>query len=491
MEGGSWSSEPARIFRKGKRDDGGTLRRFESVAPHADQAQASLDASSPAVLEGRTLFPSTVEQPDAVGRVLVSGHNNPKLGRRVMRGAWAGMPLLHLTLEERATCPRSCAQWRSCYGNAMHLARRHAHGPALERRLGADLTALALEHPRGFVVRLHTLGDFYSAAYAARWAIWLGMHPELRIFGFTAHARDSEIGRFLAWMNAEHPTRCAIRFSRAGGASEPMGAATIWRQAEAPVLPEGIVCPAQTGARECCGTCGLCWAQGARGKTIVFVGHGMRRRGREPAPRETAPREKGDPMSEKAAPWPEGKLQIFLAMAPPKAWSKLQWETVCRLSADGTSYRVVATTAGLSHNAVIGIGHRRGFPARPSPILPKGYSSKPRAPKPPAQQRDRLVNTKRKPMPVLAAPPPAPRVEAPRRVLAPREAGTCRYPFGEVGEASFRFCEAAALAKSSYCPEHHARCYTRTPAELQRAADVARQVVGTPLHRPYVTPRAA
>lgn len=198
-------------------------------------------------------------------------------------------------------------------------------------------------------------------------------------------------------------------------------------------------------------------------------------------------------MTDKAAPWPEGQLQIFLAMPPPKRWSALQWEVVCRLSADGTSYRIAAATAGVSHNALIGIARRRGFPARPSPILPRGYSSKPSAPKPPAQQRDRLVNTKRKPMPVLAAPPPVapPPRPVPRQVLAPREAGTCRYPIGEVGAASFRYCDAPALAKSSYCPEHHARCYTRTPAELQRAAAVARQVVGTPDHRPYVTPRAA
>ena len=278
-KGGALCAETDGVaFRRGGRGDGGALRRFEAVAPHADREQAALPAASLPVIEARTVFPSTVVEAGAPGRVLVSGHNNPKLGRRVTRGIWAGMPIFHLTLEERATCPHECHVWRECYGNAMHQARRHRHGPALVRRLGADLCAIALEHPGGFVVRLHTLGDFYSVEYASRWAVWLGMHPELRVFGFTAHPAGGVIGGLLRDMNAQHPDRCAIRFSSADGAGA-MGATTIWRQPEAPVVAEGIVCPAQTGAQDCCGTCGMCWARGARGKAIVFVGHGMRRRG--------------------------------------------------------------------------------------------------------------------------------------------------------------------------------------------------------------------
>ncbi len=350
-------------FRRGGRPDGGTLRRFEAVAPHADRAQAALPANSLAVIEARTVFPSTVVDADIAGRVLVSGHNNPKLGRRVTRGIWAGMPIFHLTLEERATCPHECHVWRECYGNAMHQARRHRQGPALVRRLGADLCAIALEHPSGFVVRLHTLGDFYSVEYASRWAVWLGMHPELRVFGFTAHPADGVIGGFLRHMNAQHPDRCAIRFSRAVPTGAGMEATTIWRQPEAPVVPEGIVCPAQTGAQECCGTCGMCWARGARGKAIVFVGHGMKRRGPGAAPPQRKP--ETQPVAD---PWPEGELERRLNQPPPKGWTDEQWNTVCYSVARGESYRTAARAANLSPSQVIGIAHRRNFPAREDPI---------------------------------------------------------------------------------------------------------------------------
>jgi hypothetical protein len=43
---------------------------------------------------------------------------------------------------------------------------------------------------------------------------------------------------------------------------------------------DGIVCPAQTNRTECCGTCGLCWHENAVDKTIIFIEHGRRVRGK-------------------------------------------------------------------------------------------------------------------------------------------------------------------------------------------------------------------
>ena len=83
-------------------------------------------------------------------------------------------------------------------------------------------------------------------------------------------------------MNERFPDRCFIRFSGPAEAEPAMGATTIWRMPEAPVVPEGQVCPPQIGRSGCCGTCTLCFAPAMRGKRIVFVGHGIKRRGRPP-----------------------------------------------------------------------------------------------------------------------------------------------------------------------------------------------------------------
>lgn len=267
------------MFRPDAED--GLLRRFEGAAPHANRAAAELRRDHPAVVEGRTMFRKGVRSAEEAPRLLVSGHNNPKLGARVRKGRWAGMPIVHLTLEERATCPRSCHLWHGCYGNAMPFARRHTHGPELEALLSIEIDRLADQNPSGFVVRLHTLGDFYSVRYAARWAVWLAWVEPLHVFGFTAWGDDTPIGQMIERMNGRWPDRCAIRFSRATPSGQGWEATTIWRKPEAPLVAEGLVCPAQTERTAACATCGLCWTAGNR--TIVFIGHGRRVRGQDAA----------------------------------------------------------------------------------------------------------------------------------------------------------------------------------------------------------------
>lgn len=269
---------PTPGFRIGARFEGGPLHRFSVPPPHADRERASLRPDQAALRDGRTLYRSTVIDPEGSPRLLVSGVNQAKIGGRITRGAWRGMPIYTLTLEERATCPRSCHEWATCYGNGMHLARRHRHGPELEWLLGAELEAKAERHPDGFAVRLHVLGDFYSVRYAARWAVWLRALPALHVFGFTAWPDSSPIAQTIERMNGRFPDRCAIRFSRRSPSGQGWEATTIWREAEAQRVPEGLVCPAQTGRTDCCGTCGLCWAAPMGGTPIVFVGHGRRKR---------------------------------------------------------------------------------------------------------------------------------------------------------------------------------------------------------------------
>lgn len=210
------------------------------------------------------MFPSTVVASAASPRLLVSGMNSRKTGRIVDKGRWRGSPIYTLTLEERATCPVTCEQWRSCYGNNMHYARRHRADDGFEAKLIAELRALAVAHPDGFVVRLHILGDFYSVDYVQFWAAALDELPALRVFGYTAREITSAIGAEILKMTGRPDGRCWIRFSglRAG----PLGAIVIDDASQS----RSVICPAQTGATDCCATCGICWASA---HTIEFLRH--------------------------------------------------------------------------------------------------------------------------------------------------------------------------------------------------------------------------
>ena len=229
------------------------LRRFGSIAPGG--RGVVLPAFHPAVRSGSTLFPSRVFDPDEVRRVLKSGQNSRKIGAMVTKGRLAGAPIFTLTLEERASCPRRCSEWQHCYGNNMQAAERIVHGPALIAALTVELAELAARHPGGFMVRLHVLGDFYSPQYVDFWAAALAAIPALHLFGFTAQDPSGRIGRRISRLALDHGwARAAIRFS---GAPHELRAARVIAAGEAD--PDAILCPAQTGATECCATCALCW----------------------------------------------------------------------------------------------------------------------------------------------------------------------------------------------------------------------------------------
>ena len=230
-----------------------TMRRHGTIAPKG--RGIVLRAFDQAARGGRTMFPSRVFEPAEVSRVLKSGHQSRKIGAFVTKGFGKGWPIYTLTLEERATCPRSCPEWLSCYGNNMQAAERIEAGRALEDALKREVAALAEAHPGGFLVRLHVLGDFYSPTYATLWWGLLRQHPALHLFGFTAHAPLSPIGRLVALMAADFGwRRAAIRFSgqpHEERASQVIGAGET--------VGDAVLCPAQTGATDCCGTCALCW----------------------------------------------------------------------------------------------------------------------------------------------------------------------------------------------------------------------------------------
>lgn len=251
--------------------DNPMLSRFASATVDVARSHG-LSATHPAVVEGRTLFPTMVAGSDQAPRFLVSGHNNPKLGKQVLKGDRKGWPIYHLSLEERATCPRSCAVWNDCYGNAMPYARRHRPDALFLPYLWAELlTLMRSRQGGGVLIRLHALGDFYSLEYVAFWAKALAEHPNLHVFGYTAHNFGTEIGQAIFSLSQQWD-RFAVRFSTA----EPITQGSTVFDAD-PELSNVIMCPAQVEKTTACATCGLCWAPAAREKTIGFLRHGMKR----------------------------------------------------------------------------------------------------------------------------------------------------------------------------------------------------------------------
>lgn len=257
--------------------DDTTLSRWVKVDRPKPPVQIDLLASPrvvdprllrrPAIVAGRSIFHAKGVRP-AVGPVLVSGHSNVKIGRDVRKGPLRGYWIYTLTLEERATCPRTCHHWATCYGNNMPYARRVSHTDrgALEAAIRADVERLLqVRGRRGILVRLHALGDFYSAPYVRFWAGLLREFPALAVYGYTAWGPTTDIGRAVAAAKREHGLRFAVRWSNGGDA---LDCAVPVRHVDEAV--NATVCPEQTGATTACATCGLCW--GTR-RNIAFLEH--------------------------------------------------------------------------------------------------------------------------------------------------------------------------------------------------------------------------
>jgi hypothetical protein len=218
-----------------------------------------------AVVEGRPYFSKGANDGRWAGRLLISGENQRKLGKKVTKGKWKDAPIFALTLEERATCPRDCDLWNSCYGNRMPWSIRHHIDDEKLFQLANELSDLQHKHWRtGFVIRLHVLGDFFSAEYVEFWRRCLKTFPGLRVFGYTARWHD-EIGMCLAAVIRENWDRFAVRSS---GAKMDVPASRVVDRVED--RGDGIICPVQTERAACCATCGLCWHSK---RDIVFLRH--------------------------------------------------------------------------------------------------------------------------------------------------------------------------------------------------------------------------
>lgn len=258
----------------------GGQARFKNPAvtePSLRTSAALLATASPMV-ERRTMYPSRVFDASERNQVLIEGMNNAKTGNQITVGPWAGMRHFNLSLEERATCPRSCAQFDTCFGNGMPMAVRFRHNSALMMSLDGELEWLSIRHPKGFSVRLHILGDFPDLAYLRQWIEWSDTLPELHIWGYTARPADGPIGREIMAMNRRRPDRWQVRFSVAEDAPyAPLQVATTWKKPERYAFdPEtkSMICPQEIGKTDHCSTCGICWNPKLAHVRVRFLGHG-------------------------------------------------------------------------------------------------------------------------------------------------------------------------------------------------------------------------
>ncbi|MEJ0017507.1 MAG: GcrA family cell cycle regulator [Acetobacteraceae bacterium] len=158
-------------------------------------------------------------------------------------------------------------------------------------------------------------------------------------------------------------------------------------------------------------------------------------------------------------------------MSNPTPWTEELEQRLRELWAEGLSTPEIGRRLGKSKNGVVGKAHRLDLPARPSPIIRSG---EPR-PVRPRQVRAAatlavlrsLGSAAPKPAPVaVAAPAPArPVVAAPQRAPTARTTvpyspfATCQWPTNN--GRPWRFCDSPTKAGSSWCPEHHAVCFTR------------------------------
>lgn len=187
---------------------------------------------------------------------LVAG--NRKLGRSILH--------FDLPAGPEASCPGASEYCAAvCYARKGHytfpsVQDKYAanlaalHSGALESALRLELDALV----PSTVIRLHTSGDFLSAAYVRMWQRLAASHPALIFYAYTRSWRVArmlpaleslrQLANFTLWASAD-PTM----------PNPPAGWPTTRIVATFADAPGIAHCPEQTGKRADCASCGLCF----------------------------------------------------------------------------------------------------------------------------------------------------------------------------------------------------------------------------------------
>lgn len=230
-----------------------------------------------AINESRTIFKKQVKSARySRVSILKRADSNPKLGNGsyLIEKVWNGFPLYYLTLEQRATCPKSCHHWNDCYGNNSFRAIRYKNDDFLIPKLKKELATLQLKYPNGFAVRLHVLGDFYSVAYVKFWSKMLEENPALHIYGYTARNSGPIYEAIKKYLSISQKVILRHSTSLVSLSKLNSSFAGLNLLAVDGSYPEQevIVCPEQLSKTDSCLTCGLCFNKNVT-KPIKFLTH--------------------------------------------------------------------------------------------------------------------------------------------------------------------------------------------------------------------------
>lgn len=157
----------------------------------------------------------------------------------------------------------------NCFGNKMQFAQRMSHKhPRFGSALAENVRRLGEEHPGGFVVRLHVLGDFFSVAYVRLWEGLLDSVLPLRVFGYSARwdVQADPVAAALVPLAVRRWSRFAMRFSDAP--VDECSTVSIEHPVQKP--KHAFLCPEQLGRTESCSTCAACWSTK---KPVAFIQH--------------------------------------------------------------------------------------------------------------------------------------------------------------------------------------------------------------------------
>ena len=230
-----------------------------------------LTANSAAVQEGRTVFVKKVfDVTKYHSNIIKSADHNIKLGKgkyKIKKGRWKGLPMFSLTLEERKTCPFTCQHWTDCYGNGMNYGHRFKADKNLIPRIKYELEQLSQRYPKGFVIRLHILGDFYSLEYVGAWESFLEQYLGLRIFGYTAHTSGPMYIK-ISNLRRRFGDRVWLRYSK--NAAHNDKAPNIMYAVGQEFKGTSFTCPEILGKTESCLTCAACFQTK---KSVKFLDH--------------------------------------------------------------------------------------------------------------------------------------------------------------------------------------------------------------------------
>ena len=143
-------------------------------------------------------------------------------------------------------------------------------------------------------------------------------------------------------------------------------------------------------------------------------------------------------------------------------WSGNADATLRRMAAEGAWACEIGEALGRSKNSVIGRSHRLGVQLFGGNSGPKPQqAAKPRAPrpvKPPVQPPAVTPDL----IPPIA---PLPAETFPQMIsLVQLRERTCRWPYGDPKQDSFRFCGNETDGIGPYCAEHHAMSIVKTKA---------------------------